>query len=162
MSGEAYYLLLCAWHFSIKSDFNWIYTSQLSWKAMLQTWGFLSAVHFSWVLDLSSPTGVLLVAYGSMARLSMEVVNRLRERGIRIGLIRPISLWPFPYDVIKELANRVKFVFVVEMSEGQMLEDVKLAVGGKIPVHFYGRLGGGVPIPLEIIEKIESLLKNRI
>ena len=103
---------------------------------------------------------LLMIAYGSMARLSMEVVNELREKGVKAGLLRPISLWPFPYTVIKELAAGVKSIFVVEMSEGQMLEDVKLAVGREVPVNFYGRLGGGVPTPLEIMEKIESYLVN--
>jgi len=105
---------------------------------------------------------LLIIAYGSMARLSMEVVTKLREKGIRVGLLRPISLWPFPSTIIEKLADRVKFVFVVEMSEGQMLEDVELAVGRKVPVYFHGRLGGGVPTPLEIREKIESYLVNRI
>ena len=105
---------------------------------------------------------LLIIAYGSMARLSMEVVNKFAERGVKIGLLRPISLWPFPYVVIEKLIDEIKLVLVVEMSEGQMLEDVELAVGRKVPVHFYGRLGGGVPTPLEITEKIESLLKNCI
>ena len=104
---------------------------------------------------------LLIIAYGSMARLSMEVVNKLREKGVKAGLLRPISLWPFPYTVIERLLDGINFVFVVEMSEGQMLEDVKLAVGRKVPVYFYGRLGGGVPTPLEIMEKIESYLDPR-
>ena len=102
---------------------------------------------------------LLIIAYGSVARLSMEVVNKLSEKGVKAGLLRPISLWPFPSAAIKEQVGRVKSVLVVEMSAGQMLEDVRLAVGGKVPVHFYGRLGGGVPAPAEIMEKIESLLK---
>ncbi len=101
---------------------------------------------------------LLLVSYGSMARLVSEVVTRLRKKGIKAGLLRPVTLWPFPYDPIRKLADRVRFIFVVEMSEGQMLEDVKLAVEGKIPVHFYGRLGGGVPTPLEVMERIEERL----
>jgi len=101
---------------------------------------------------------LLIIAYGSMARLGIEIVSKLREKGVKAGLLRPISLWPFPYAIIEKLINQVKFVFVVEMSEGQMLEDVKLAVGRKVPVYFYGRLGGGVPTPLEVMGKIESLL----
>lgn len=101
---------------------------------------------------------LLLVSYGSMARLGSEVVTRLRKKGIKAGLLRPVTLWPFPYDPIRKLTDRVRFVFVVEMSEGQMLEDVKLAVEGRIPVHFYGRLGGGVPTPLEVMERIEERL----
>lgn len=103
---------------------------------------------------------LLIVAYGSMARLGMEVMDELREKGVRAGLIRPISLWPFPSAIIETSIDRVKFVFVLEMSEGQMLEDVKLAVGNRVPVYFYGRLGGGVPTPLEVMGKIESHLVN--
>jgi 2-oxoglutarate ferredoxin oxidoreductase subunit alpha len=99
---------------------------------------------------------LLLVSYGSMARLASEVVTRLRKKGIKAGLLRPITLWPFPYSPIRKLTDRVRFFFVVEMSEGQMLEDVKLAVEGAVPVYFYGRLGGGVPTPLEVMEKIEE------
>ncbi len=101
---------------------------------------------------------LLLVSYGSMARLGSEVVTRLRKKGIKAGLLRPVTLWPFPYDPIRKLTDRVRFVFVVEMSEGQMLEDVKLAVEGRVPVHFYGRLGGGVPTPLEVMKRIEERL----
>jgi len=99
---------------------------------------------------------LLLVSYGSMARLASEVVTRLRKKGIKAGLLRPITLWPFPYSPIRKLTDRVRFFFVVEMSAGQMLEDVKLAVEGAVPVYFYGRLGGGVPTPLEVMERIEE------
>lgn len=99
---------------------------------------------------------LLLVCYGSMARLASEVITRLRKKGIKAGLLRPITLWPFPYSPIRKLTDRVRFFFVVEMSEGQMLEDVKLAVEGAVPVYFYGRLGGGVPTPLEVMERIEE------
>jgi len=99
---------------------------------------------------------LLLVSYGSMARLASEVVTRLRKKGIKAGLLRPITLWPFPCSPIRKLTDRVRFFFVVEMSEGQMLEDVKLAVEGAVPVYFYGRLGGGVPTSLEVMERIEE------
>ncbi|UCG94887.1 MAG: 3-methyl-2-oxobutanoate dehydrogenase subunit VorB [Candidatus Aerophobus sp.] len=99
---------------------------------------------------------LLLVSYGSMARLASEVVTRLRKKGIKAGLLRPITLWPFPYSPLRKLTDRVRFFFVVEMSEGQMLEDVKLAVEGAVPVYFYGRLGGGVPTPLEVMKRIEE------
>ncbi|MFQ6066361.1 MAG: 3-methyl-2-oxobutanoate dehydrogenase subunit VorB [bacterium] len=103
---------------------------------------------------------LLLISYGSMARLTSEVVTRLRKKGIKAGLLRPVTLWPFPYSPIRKLTEKVKLVFVVEMSEGQMLEDVKLAVEGRVPVHFYGRLGGGVPTPLEVVERIEEIMKD--
>ncbi len=102
---------------------------------------------------------ILLIAYGSMARISRDVVRRLLEEGTRAALLRPITLWPFPYEKVDELADKVRFAFVVELSEGQMLEDVKLAVGKKIPVHFYGRLGGGVPSPLEVVGKVKERIK---
>jgi len=105
---------------------------------------------------------VILVAHGSMARLSRQVVNSLREEKVRAGLLRPITLWPFPREIIRKLAEKVRFFFVVEMNAGQMVEDVRLSVEGRAPVHFYGRMGGGVPTPLEVLEKVrEGLNENK-
>jgi len=104
---------------------------------------------------------VVLVAYGTMARIVKTAVNKLRANAKKVGLIRPITLWPFPEAVFKRLAasgRRLKFL-VIEMSYGQMLEDVKLASGCKLPVEFLGRSGGGIPAETEIIRKINSLLK---
>jgi len=109
----------------------------------------------------SSPD-ILLVAYGSMARVCMYVMEKLRKKSIKTSLLRPITLWPFPYDVIREISREVEFVFVLEMSEGQMLEDVRLGVEGRCPVHFYGRMGGGVPDPEEVLNKIEEVLRIEI
>ncbi len=95
-----------------------------------------------------------------MARIFMEVVNRLAEEGIKAALLRPVTLWPFPYEQVEELAHQVKFVFVVELSEGQMLEDVKLAVRKEIPVYFYGSLGGCLPSPLEVLEKVKEKINS--
>lgn len=106
---------------------------------------------------------IILVAYGTMARLAKEAVNHSRENGLKAGLIRPISLWPFPKDAIKKIKggkNNRKFL-VIEMSYGQMLEDVKLAVDGAAPVEFLGRSGGGVPSEKEIINKIRLLIHNK-
>jgi len=101
---------------------------------------------------------VILVAYGSMARIAKNAVNQLRKKGGRIGLIRPITLWPFPQEIFKRLAigdKRLAFL-VIEMSYGQMLEDVKLAVNGKARVGFLGRSGGGIPKEEDIIKKVIS------
>jgi len=101
----------------------------------------------------------ILVAYGTMARITKNVVNKLREKGKKIGLIRPISLWPFPEKIFDKLASRssrIKFL-VVEMSYGQMLQDVKLAVNGRYPVEFLGRAGGGIPSEEEIIKSLARL-----
>jgi len=101
---------------------------------------------------------VILVAYGTMARLAKSVVYKLREKGKKIGLIRPLMLWPFPGKVFtKHLGPKTKYL-VIEMSYGQMLEDVKLTINGKAKVEFLGRAGGGIPTEEEIIHKIKSLI----
>lgn len=98
----------------------------------------------------------ILCAFGTSARICREAVNRLREEGIKAGLFRPISLWPFPYPQIKQLAKTTKKILCVEMNHGQMIDDVRLAIEGRIPVDFYGRSGGGVPERAEIIKRIKN------
>ena len=102
---------------------------------------------------------IILVAYGSMSRIAKSAVKSLRGRGKKIGLIRPISLWPFPVDVFKRLsAGKKRRTFLaVEMSYGQMVEDVMLAVGKGSRVEFLGRAGGGIPTEEEIIRKIAGI-----
>ena len=94
----------------------------------------------------------VFVAYGCMSRICEEVVDQAREAGHKVGLLRPITLFPFPEKQIAELAERVKGFLSVEMSGGQMVEDVKLAVNGKVPVEFYGRMGGIIPSPEDVLE----------
>lgn len=93
----------------------------------------------------------ILVAYGLVARICHRVVELAREKGIRAGLLRPITLCPFPYEAIARLASRVSGILVVEMNAGQMVEDVRLGVEGRVPVGFYGRMGGVVPSPDEVL-----------
>ncbi|HVN47630.1 MAG TPA: 3-methyl-2-oxobutanoate dehydrogenase subunit beta, partial [Bacteroidota bacterium] len=81
-----------------------------------------------------------------------------REQGLKVGLIRPITLFPFPYETLSKAAESVDVFLTVEMNAGQMVEDVRLGVNGKKPVHFYGRMGGMIPSPEEVLEKIESLV----
>jgi len=99
---------------------------------------------------------IAIVAFGTAGRISQSAMKMAREEGIRVGIFRPISLYPFPYELIKEIREKVRAILVVEMSGGQMLEDVKLAVEGRIPVHFYGRMGGVLPLPDEILEEIRK------
>ncbi len=99
---------------------------------------------------------ICIVAYGTSARISKEAVRILREGGKRVGLIRPISLWPFPVNVVREAAERVKAFVVVEMSMGQMIEDVRLSIEGKCPVRFCGRTGGNIPSVDEIVQTVLS------
>lgn len=98
----------------------------------------------------------LLVAYGTSARVCQKAVQLAREQGIRAGLLRPITLFPFPSNRISELAGQVRMALAVEMSAGQMVEDVRLAVNGKVPVFYYGRMGGMVPTPDEVVENLKE------
>ena len=98
----------------------------------------------------------LLVAYGSSARVCQKAVEIARENGLKVGLLRPITLFPFPTVPIHKLAQQVKGILTVEMSAGQMIEDVRLAVEGKVPVAHYGRFGGIIPSPGEVVEAIKQ------
>ena len=93
---------------------------------------------------------MIVVAYGTSARIAKGAIKRLRQENLKVGLIRPITVWPFPTKIIQETAKRVKDFFVFEMSTGQLIEDVKLALEGKGHIHFYGRPGGVIPTPLEL------------
>lgn len=99
---------------------------------------------------------LVLVAYGSPARICRTVVDMAREEGLKVGLLRPITLYPFPSARMLELASSGKRFLTVEMSMGQMLEDVKLAVNGKAEVGFYGRTGGAVPSPVDVLEEVRE------
>ena len=98
-----------------------------------------------------------VVAYGATSRVVKSAVAKAREKGIKVGLIRPITLWPFPMKEIGEAAKKVKAMLTVEMSMGQMVEDVRLAANGACPVGFYGRTGGIVPTPAEVLAEIEKM-----
>lgn len=98
----------------------------------------------------------IITAYGLVARICTKAAQMAREKGIKVGVLRPISLFPFPYQIINEYAGKVQGILDVEMNAGQMVEDVKLAVNGKIPVEFYGRMGGIVPDPDEILKALEE------
>lgn len=99
---------------------------------------------------------IVIVAYGATARIAKNAVLAARENGDKVGLIRPITLWPFPKKILKEAASTAKAMLVVEMSMGQMVDDVKLAVDCSIPVHFCGRTGGMVPTPDDIAAALEK------
>lgn len=98
----------------------------------------------------------LIVAFGSMARISLKAIEDMRAKGLKVGMIRPITLWPFCSKRIAELSHKVKGMLCVELNAGQMIEDVKLACEGRCPVYHYGRLGGIVPNPSEIIDALHK------
>lgn len=100
---------------------------------------------------------IVIVAFGIAARICKGTIMLAKEKGLNIGLVRPITLWPFPYEIINKIAGKTKKIIVVEMNMGQMLEDVKLAVEGKCKVDFYGRPGGMIISEEEVLEKILSL-----
>ncbi len=93
-----------------------------------------------------------IVAYGTSARISQKTVQLARREGIKLGIIRPITLWPFPSEIIGQMAERVKGFLTVELNAGQMVEDVRLAANGRVPVHHFGRMGGMIPTPSEVLE----------
>jgi 2-oxoglutarate ferredoxin oxidoreductase subunit alpha len=103
---------------------------------------------------------LLLVAFGSVGRICQTVVREARAEGIKAGLLRPVSLWPFPSARLTELAQQARGILVAEMNAGQMVEDVRLAVGHSCPVHFHGRMGGVVPLPDEILDALEEVDAN--
>ena len=100
---------------------------------------------------------IVVVAFGASARIARSAVRTAREQGIKAGLLRPITLWPFPVDAVRETLGNAKHYLSVEMNMGQMIDDVKLAVEGKAPVDFFGRTGGVIPTPAEVLNKIVEI-----
>ena len=101
----------------------------------------------------------LFVAYGLSARICQKAMDIAREKGIRIGMLRPITIYPYPYKRLEELATQVKMMLSVELNSGQMVEDVRLAVQGKVPVEFYGRMGGMMLTPEDVVHHVENLIQ---
>ena len=99
-----------------------------------------------------------MVAFGSMAGICQKTQEMAAAEGIKIGLLRPITLWPFPTEAIAGYADKVKGILVPELNAGQMIEDVRLAVNGRVKVEHFGRLGGIVPTPDEVLNAIKEKL----
>jgi 2-oxoglutarate ferredoxin oxidoreductase subunit alpha len=101
---------------------------------------------------------VVIVAYGTTSRIARSAIEKCRRLGLRVGLLRPITLYPFPLAAFEQVMDRTRAFLVVEMSMGQMLDDVKIAVAGRRPIAFYGRTGGVVPTPEEVVKQVQTLL----
>lgn len=102
---------------------------------------------------------LIMVAYGTTSRICKNVVKIAAKEGIKLGLIRPITLWPFPAEAFEKTVNKTKYGYLsVEMSCGQMVEDVRLCANGRKPVEFYGRSGGMVPDPSDIFAKVKTII----
>lgn len=102
----------------------------------------------------------LIVAFGSCARIAQKAIEHAREKDVKVGLFRPITLWPFPSKPLYERSKKLKGILVVELNSGQMIEDVNLAVKCSLPVEHFGRLGGIVPDPDEVVEALEKLINK--
>jgi len=100
---------------------------------------------------------IVVVAFGIAARVALSAVQQLRREGVSAGLFRPVTLFPFPEKQLAEMANRVEKILVVELNAGQMVEDVKLSVSGKVEVDFYGKTGGGTLTPDEVYEAVMKI-----
>jgi pyruvate/2-oxoacid:ferredoxin oxidoreductase alpha subunit len=111
---------------------------------------------------------MVMIGYGIVSRILQTVVDEARAQGMRLGLLRPITLWPFPKAPIQKLSNTAKLFFVSELSNGQMVDDVRLALedlpaqAGKRPVKFYGRMGGSVPTTQEILGEVKRVYDSLI
>ncbi len=103
---------------------------------------------------------IVVVAYGTAGRIVQTAVKQARAEGVAVGLFRPISMFPFPYDRLDEIADTAKQILVVELSAGQMIEDVRLATRCRIPISFFGRMGGVVPLPEDVLGEIKKLTSN--
>ncbi len=103
---------------------------------------------------------IVLVAYGTMARVCRSAMVKLREEGIKVGMIKPITLWPFPYKAFEKIDDKIKGYLTCEMSHGQMVDDVRLAVNGRRKVGFYGRAGGVVPEPGQVYDAVIKMLEE--
>ena len=103
---------------------------------------------------------LIVVAYGVVSRIVYSTVDMAREKGLKVGLLRPITVWPFPTEAIARLAGTASQFLAVELSTGQMVEDVQLAVNGKVPVHFYGRCGGVVPGSEELLNEYTKIMEG--
>jgi 2-oxoglutarate ferredoxin oxidoreductase subunit alpha len=127
---------------------------------MLENWNRIQAAEVRYREYYLDDAEIVVVGFGTAGRVSLSAVRAARQAGIKVGLLRPITLSPFPSAQIRELAGRVQSILVVEMNSGQMLEDVRLAAGNGLPIEFYGRMGGVVPFPDEILSEIQRMARE--
>jgi 2-oxoglutarate ferredoxin oxidoreductase subunit alpha len=103
---------------------------------------------------------IIVVAYGTAGRIAQTAITKAREAGIPAGLLRPITLYPYPKEALSSLIEQAKAFLVLEMSAGQMLEDVDMVVKGRVPLEFEGWMGGRVPTPAEVLDKIKNVAEK--
>lgn len=125
-----------------------------------RTYDRIKAKHQQAETYLTEDAKIVLVAFGATARIAKTAVDAARGQGIAAGLIRPQTLWPYPEKIVAQMAQTAKTMLCVEMNMGQMVDDVRLAVDGKLPVHFFGHTGGVLPTPAEILAQIKALAER--
>jgi len=129
---------------------------------LLNRWRTIQANEVRYKEYFLDDADIVIVGFGTAGRVALSAVREARAEGIKVGLLRPITVSPFPSEVIDQLTGRAEAFLVTEMNSGQMLEDVRLAVRGRVPVEFYGRLGGVVPFPGEILSEIHRMAKSKL
>lgn len=129
---------------------------------MLQTWQTIQQNEVRFKEYYLEDAEFVVVGFGTAGRVALSAVRAAREQGIKVGLLRPITVSPFPFEVLDQLATKATAFLVVEMNQGQMLNDVQLAVKGRIPVEFYGRPGGMTPFPDEILREIKRMASSKL
>jgi 2-oxoglutarate ferredoxin oxidoreductase subunit alpha len=127
-------------------------------RAIYRKYAEMERTEFRYELHDCEQADVVVVAYGTTSRIARSAIEKCRRLGLRVGLLRPITLYPFPFAAFEQVVGRAKAFLVVEMSMGQMLDDVKIAVAGRRPIAFYGRTGGIVPTPEEVVKQVQELL----
>ncbi len=129
---------------------------------LMQVWNRIEANEIRYREYFLEDAEIVVVGFGTAGRIALSAVRMARAEGIKVGLLRPITLSPFPCPQIESLISRVKGILVVEMNAGQMLEDVQKIVKGRVPIEFYGRMGGMVPFPDEILAEIQRMSRETI
>ena len=127
---------------------------------LLKRWEEIQAKELRYKEYFLEDAEIVVIGFGTAGRIALSAVRAARAQGIKVGLFRPVTVAPYPYARVAELASKTKSLLVVEMNSGQMLEDVRLAVNGCTPIEFYGRLGGVVPFPDEILGEIQRVAKE--
>ena len=129
---------------------------QINWS-LFRRYGLIKKEETSYDTFLLEDAELIVVAFGIAARIARGAIKTVRSSGLKVGMLRPVTLWPYPTDKVRELASRTKHFLVFEMNMGQMLEDVQLAVEGEAEVSFYGRPGGVIPTPSEVARVVTRL-----
>lgn len=127
---------------------------------LLERWNQIQANEVRYKAYYLDDAEIVVIGFGTAGRVAYSAVRAARAEGIRVGLLRPITLSPYPSDLVAEISQQARAILVIEMNAGQMLEDVRLAVGSRIPVEFYGRMGGVVPFPDEILNEIRRVARE--